>query len=107
MSFLVLRCVITDNRLNASIAFYKGLLGIRNVAAVAENELHLEYDIPNSTPITLKLGFDEVTKALNAAEVRYTIVDLQEQATDFRSKGSTSILRNLSTSPWRTMMLLD
>lgn len=63
----------TDDRLNSSISFYKNMMGIRSVTAVADNELHLEYDVADGDPIILKLAFDPATRALSNAEVRLMI----------------------------------
>jgi len=60
-------------RLNSSIAFYKTLMGIRSVTAASEHSLHLEYDTPNQSPVTLMLDFEMGTRALIGAEVSYRV----------------------------------
>ncbi|KAK1925016.1 hypothetical protein DB88DRAFT_487631 [Papiliotrema laurentii] len=64
--------------LNSSISFYKNMMGIRSVTAVADNELHLEYDVADGDPIILKLAFDPATRALSNAEVEGTDLDIGE-----------------------------
>ncbi|WWD15623.1 hypothetical protein CI109_100045 [Kwoniella shandongensis] len=61
----------------SSLAFYRSLLGIRSVKAVSENELHLEYDVPNG-PMVLALMFDELTKRFIDARLIGNDMDISE-----------------------------
>ncbi|OCF36536.1 hypothetical protein I316_01786 [Kwoniella heveanensis BCC8398] len=63
--------------LTSSMAFYKSLLGIKSVKAVSDNELHLEYDVPNG-PVTLGLVFDEYTKRFIDAHLIGSDIDISE-----------------------------
>lgn len=57
-------------RYTATLGMYKALLGIRNVHAQNENELHITYDV-NDKDVTLVMGFDPRSKRLVDAMVRY------------------------------------
>ncbi|WVF72244.1 hypothetical protein IAT40_007056 [Kwoniella sp. CBS 6097] len=63
--------------LTSSMSFYKSLLGIKSVKAASDNELHLEYDVPNG-PVTLALVFDEYNKRFIDAHLIGSNVDISE-----------------------------
>ncbi|WVQ71594.1 hypothetical protein IAR50_001134 [Cryptococcus sp. DSM 104548] len=63
--------------LSSSMSFYRSLLGIRSVQAATDNELHLEYDVPNG-PVTLALAFDPLTKRLSDATLVGSDIDIVE-----------------------------
>lgn len=69
--------LIHSHRLTSSLAFYRSLMGIRSVKAVADHELHLEYDIrakasqtADKGAVTLVLQFDPTMRRLANAHVR-------------------------------------
>ncbi|WWC61172.1 uncharacterized protein I303_103752 [Kwoniella dejecticola CBS 10117] len=62
---------------SSSMAFYRSLLGIQSVKAVSDNELHMEYDVPNG-PVILALMFDEVTKRFVDANLIGSDIDISE-----------------------------
>ncbi|WVQ70141.1 uncharacterized protein L199_008366 [Kwoniella botswanensis] len=62
---------------SSSLSFYRSLLGIKSVKAVSDNELHMEYDVPNG-PVTLALIFDEVTKRFADARLIGSDLDISE-----------------------------
>ncbi|ODO11521.1 hypothetical protein I350_00301 [Cryptococcus amylolentus CBS 6273] len=66
--------------LSSSMSFYRSLLGIRFVQAATDNELHLEYDVPNG-PVTLALAFDPLTKRLSDATMIGSDLDVAEAIT--------------------------
>ncbi|WWC90102.1 uncharacterized protein L201_005035 [Kwoniella dendrophila CBS 6074] len=62
---------------SSSLSFYRSLLGIKSVKAVTDNELHLEYDVPNGSVI-LEVTFDELTKRLVDAKLSGSDIDITE-----------------------------
>ncbi|ORX39846.1 hypothetical protein BD324DRAFT_615220 [Kockovaella imperatae] len=67
--------------LMSSITFYKSLMGIRNVKAVSEYQLHLEYAVPSTTEgdsVVLLLNFDSLSKRLAGAEIMGSDADISE-----------------------------
>ncbi|WVO12826.1 hypothetical protein L204_100434 [Cryptococcus depauperatus] len=65
--------------LTSSISFYRSLLGIRSVKAVSNEELHLEYDVPNGS-VVLVITFDALTKRFSSASLRGSNLDITEAA---------------------------
>ncbi|WVQ78048.1 hypothetical protein IAT38_000129 [Cryptococcus sp. DSM 104549] len=75
--------------LTSSMSFYRSLLGIHSVKAASDNELHLEYDVPQG-PVTLALVFDPLTKRLADASLIGSDMDITE-AVGIASGGSNDV----------------